>query len=266
VSTEYSSAGDPRRSMELLWGGPAAPAGRRGPRPKFTVPEIVAAAVALADAEGLAAVSMRRVAERLGITAMSLYTYVPSKAELLDVMVDAVCGEAVGERFAGTGWRARLAEVARHNWVLHRRHPWLLQVATSRPVLGPNTIAKYDFELRAFEGTGVADVDTDLLLSLVLHYVSGAVRAAVLAEQAEQRTGRSEAQWWAEYAPLLDEVLDPARYPTAARIGQAAGEEYGAGDAERAFEFGLERVLDGIALFVGRPEPGGPRADQRSVR
>ncbi|WP_432985298.1 TetR/AcrR family transcriptional regulator [Dactylosporangium sp. CA-233914] len=255
MSTEYSGAGDPRRSIDLLWGRAPAPAARRGPRPKFTVPGIVAVAVALADAEGLAAVSMRRVAEQLGVTAMSLYTYVPSKAELLDVMVDAVSGEAVRDDYAARGWRERLGEVARNNWELYRRHPWLLQVATSRPVLGPNTIAKYDFELRSFEGTGVREVDSDLLLSLVLNYVTGAVRAAVLADQAEQRTGQSETEWWAAWSPLLAEVLDPARFPTAARVGQAAGEEYGAGDPARAFAFGLERVLDGIALFMPKGRP-----------
>jgi AcrR family transcriptional regulator len=196
---------------------------------------------------------MRRVAEQLGMTAMSLYTYVPSKAELLDVMVDAVCREAVRDEYAGRGLRERLSEVAANNWRLYRAHPWLLQVATSRPVLGPNAIAKYDFELRAFEGAGVPDVDTDQLLSLVLDYVTGAVRGAVLAGQAEQRTGRSDAQWWADWAPLLAEVLDPAQFPTAARVGQAAGEEYGPGDPERAFAFGLQRVLDGIEQYVNRP-------------
>lgn len=251
MTTEYSGAGDPRRSIELLWG--ITPPSKRGPRPKFTVAGIVSVAVALADAEGLAAVSMRRVAEQLGVTAMSLYTYVPSKAELLDVMVDAVSAEAVRPAYSGDGWRARLAEVAKSNWDLYRRHPWLLQVATSRPVLGPNVIAKYDFELRAFEGTAVSDVDTDLLLTLVLNYVAGAARAAVQADQAEPTTGMSEDDWWAAYAPLLGEVLDPDRFPTAARVGQAAGEEYGAGDPARAYEFGLERVLDGIAVQVGRP-------------
>ncbi|WP_433214287.1 TetR/AcrR family transcriptional regulator [Dactylosporangium sp. CS-047395] len=250
MSTEYSGAGDPRRSIDLLWGRMPGPTARRGPRPKFTVPGIVAVAVALADEDGLPAVSMRKVAERLGVTAMSLYTYVPSKSELLDVMVDAVAGEAVRDAYTSDGWRDRLTEVARSNWELYRRHPWLLQVATSRPVLGPNTIAKYDCELRAFDGTGVSDVETDQLLSLVLDYVTGAARAAVLADLAERHTGRSDTEWWEAWGPLLAEVLDPARYPTAARIGQAAGEEYGAGDPARAFTFGLKRVLDGIERFL----------------
>lgn len=250
MTTEFSGAGDPRRSIELLW-GTAAPA-RRGPKAKFTVADVTRVAIALADAEGLGAVSMRRVAEQLGVTAMSLYTYVPSKAELLDVMVDTVSAEAVRAAFNGAGWRERLIEIAESNWMLYRRHPWLLQIAISRPVLGPNVIAKYDFELRAFEATAVPDIDADLLLSLVLNYVAGAVRAVVQADQAELGTGMSEEQWWEAYAPLLGEVLDPARFPTAARVGQAAGEEYGAGDPVRAYRFGLERVLDGVDAHLGR--------------
>ncbi|MET7421247.1 TetR/AcrR family transcriptional regulator [Dactylosporangium sp. NPDC005555] len=250
MTTEYSGSGDPRRSIELLW-GTAAPA-RRGPKAKFTVGDVTTAAIALADAEGLGALSMRRVAEQLGVTAMSLYTYVPSKAELLDVMVDTVSAEAVHDTFTADGWRGRLGEIAGNNWELYRRHPWLLQIAGTRPVLGPNVIAKYDFELRAFESSAIPDVDADQLLSLVLNYVAGAVRAAVQADQAEQGTGMSEEQWWEAYAPLLGEVLDPDRFPTAARVGQAAGEEYGAGDPVRAYEFGLARVLDGIDVHLGR--------------
>src|SRR5919112_1054849 len=88
VSTEYSGSGDPQRSMELLWGLQQRP--KRGPKPRLTVEQIVQAALGVADAEGLAALSMRRVADELGVAPMSLYTYVPSKAELIDVMLDAV--------------------------------------------------------------------------------------------------------------------------------------------------------------------------------
>src|SRR4051794_5684360 len=81
VTTEFSGTGDPRRTIELMWGAPGSP--RRGPKPKITAEMIVQAAVAVADAEGLAALSMRRVADELDVAAMSLYTYVPGKAELL---------------------------------------------------------------------------------------------------------------------------------------------------------------------------------------
>ncbi len=259
MTTEYSGAGDPRRSIELLW-GTRQPA-RRGPRPKLTVAGIARVAIELADTEGLAAVSMRRVAEQLQVTAMSLYTYVPSKAELVDVMLDTVYGEVTRPEDTHDGWRARLERVARQNWALYRRHPWLLQVATSRPVLGPNATAKYDHELRAVAGLGLTDIEMDLLVSLVGDYVHGAVRAAVEAAQAAQRTGITDEQWWQAYAPLLEKVLDPARYPTAARVGAAAGSEYGAAsDPARSFDFGLQRVLDGIEAFLASRPPDPDRS------
>lgn len=263
MTTEYSGSGDPTRSMELLWGVQERP--RRGPKPRLSVERIADAAIGLADSDGLAALSMRRVAEALGMTAMALYTYVPGKAELIDVMLDRVYAEVLGPQptsggwsvdAASGGWRAGLDRIARDNWAMHLRHPWMLQVATSRPVLGPNLVAKYDRELRAVDGTGLTDVEMDLVLSLVLQYVVGAVRAAVDAAQAERRTGRSEEEWWAAYAPLLEKVFDGDRYPVAARVGASAGAEYQAAhDPARAFEFGLQRVLDGIGTFLAARRP-----------
>jgi AcrR family transcriptional regulator len=245
--------------MQLLWGGgETTRAPRRGPRPRLTVDEIARAAIAVADRKGLAALSMRRLADGLGVTAMSLYTYVPGKAELLDVMLDAVYAETArpdidGDTVPG-GWRARLRLIARENWALYHRHPWMLQVATTRPVLGPNLVAKYDYELRAIDGLGLTDVEMDMTIAALGDLVHGAVRAAIAKGQAEQQTGRSEDEWWAEYQPLLAKVFDPERYPTATRVGAAAGEEFQAASApERTFEFGLERLLDGIAtLIAGR--------------
>src|SRR5262245_64029270 len=135
MSTEYTGKGNPQQSIDLLWGTARPPS--RGPKPGLTTQQIVAAAIAVADAEGLAALSMRRVAEHLGVGAMSLYTYVPGKAELIDLMVDAVYGELPGSADVDGGWRERLEGVARANWALYRRHPWMLQVASVRPALGP---------------------------------------------------------------------------------------------------------------------------------
>src|SRR3990167_1675556 len=163
MAADSSSAGDPRRSLELLWG--LAPARRRGPRPRLSVEEIAIAAIELADAEGLSALSMRRVADRLKVATMSLYTYVPSKAELIDVMLDRVYGETPKTYGAGAGWRARLGQGARGKRDLYHRHPWMLQVVMHRPVLGPNMIAKFDFELRAIEGEGLTDLEMDQVIS-----------------------------------------------------------------------------------------------------
>lgn len=252
--TVYGGSGDPKRSLELLWRVRDRP--RRGPKPRFTVDDIATAAIAVADADGLAALSMRRVAADLGVTAMSLYGYVPSKAELIDVLIDRVIGEiAMPDELPG-GWRARLEHVARQNWELSLRHPWLLQVSTSRPVLGPNMIAKYDYELRAVAGIGLSMVEMDLVIGLVTDYVHGVARNAVEAAQVGQRTGMTDDQWWQECAPLLEAVFDAERYPVAAEVGAAAGAEYGAAlDPGRSFEFGLQRLLDGIAVLVEAKQP-----------
>jgi alkylhydroperoxidase family enzyme len=101
------------------------------------------------------------------------------------------------------------------------------------------------------DGLGLADTDMDLTVSLVDDYVRGAARAADEAVGAQARTGMTDQQWWEAYGPLLAEVLDPARYPTAVRVGSAAGAEYGAAhDPARSFRFGLQRIIDGIDALV----------------
>jgi AcrR family transcriptional regulator len=245
MTTEYSGSGDPARSLALLWR-----TRERASRKELSVDTIVRAAIELADGAGLAALSMRRVAERLGVGTMSLYTYVPGKAELLDVMLDTVYAEPTPPA-GGGGWRDRLEHIARENFALYQRHPWLLQVATSRPVLGPHAIAKYDNELRAIDGIGFTDLEMDSVLTLVTGFVHGAARGAVEAAAAEQRTGVSDEQWWYAHAPYLDRISDPRRFPVAARVGTAAGEAHNAAyNPQHAFEFGLQRVLDGIEVLV----------------
>ncbi len=256
--TEYSGSGDPARSMALLW-RTRETASRKG-KPDLSVDLIVRAAIELADTEGLGALSMRRVAERLGVGTMSLYTYVPGKGELLDVMLDTVFGETVLPEDDAGDWRSRLELIARENWALHLRHPWMLYIVTNRAVLGPNVIAKYDAELRAVSGIGLTDIEMDAVLSLVLGYVRGAARDSVEAGQLERQTGMTDEQWWSIHAPLLERVIDPARYPTGSRVGEA----YGAAiDPQHLFEFGLERVLDGLAMLIEKrsAQTDSPKSD-----
>ncbi|SCG50544.1 transcriptional regulator, TetR family [Micromonospora echinaurantiaca] len=260
VTTEYSGTGDPARSLALLW-RTRERVSRKG-RPDLSVDRIVRAAIEVADTEGLAALSMRRVAERLGVGTMSLYTYVPGKGELLDVMLDTVYGEAARPTDVPGGWRGRLTQIARETRALYLRHPWLLQVATTRPPLGPNVIARYEYELGAVDGIGLTDLEMDAVVTLISGFVHGAVRGAVEAAQAAERTGMTEEQWWQAHAPYLEKAMDPRRFPLAARVGAAAGEEYqAAGDPARAFEFGLDRILDGIEVLIrDRPAGGAPPA------
>ena len=242
--------------MALLWGVGKKPG--RGPKPGLSVERIVGAAIGLADADGLGALSMRRVADALGIGTMSLYTYVPGKAELIDVMLDAVMGELGEPESLDGDWGAGLEWVARENWDLYHRHPWLLQVAaTSRPPLGPNVIAKYDRELRVVDGIGLSDVEMDSALALVLEHAQGAARRSLEATQAERSSGKTDDEWWRANEPLLSKVFDPERYPIAARVGRESSEVYQAAyDPRYAFEFGLQRILDGIEALV-RERSGG---------
>ncbi|MFK4085519.1 TetR/AcrR family transcriptional regulator [Kribbella sp. NPDC020789] len=248
MTQEYSGSGDPAKSLELLWRKRPRPA--RGPKPALTVEGIVAAALRIADAEGIGAMSMRRVAEELGAGAMTLYRYIPGKAELLDVMLDTVYGE-LPKRVVPGDWRAKLDEVARENRELYLRHPWMLQVAVSRPPLGPQVMAKYEYELAAVEGIGLTDVEMDATVALVNGYVHGAVRAAVEARQVIQHSGMTDKEWWLAHVPHLDRIADIDSYPLATRVGTTVGAEFDAPyDSDHAFEYGLARLLDGVAALV----------------
>jgi len=249
MTTEYSGSGDPARTLELLWGVRARPT--RGPKPALTVADVVRAAVEIADTDGLTAMSIRKVADRLGVGAMSLYRYVPGKGELLDLMLDTVYGEVARPPRTGD-WRSGLEAVARENRSLYLRHKWLLQVATSRPPLGPNVMAKYEYELSVVEGIGLSDIEMDAAVALVNGYVHGAVREAVEADRAQERSGLTYEEWWRKQEPILSKIAQLADFPIANRVGSAVGAEFNAPyDPEYSFEFGLGRVLDGIQALLG---------------
>ena len=254
--TEFSGGGDLRRSIALLWGLPGA--GRRGPKPSRSVDEVVLAAIKLADAEGLPALSMRRVAEALGLSPMSLYTYVPSKAELVDLMVDRVALEIEEPDPGLEGWRPKLEHLARQRWAMAQHHPWLMQVGIHRPPLGPNVLAKVEATLRSVDGLGLSELEMDHLTTLILDYVRGSVRAALDAREVERQSGLTDEQWWALNEELLEGLIDRDRYPTTVRVGEAYKAAKQAGlDPVANFEFGLQRVLDGIAVFIDQRKSAG---------
>jgi AcrR family transcriptional regulator len=250
MASDHSGTGDPRRSVELLWG--VDPKSGKGPRPRLSILGITTSAVALADEDGLDGLSMRRLAQRLDVAPMNLYAYVPGKAELLDLMVDRVSGEVLEEPLPA-GWRAGLRALAHSNWSLYVRHPWLLSVSTVRAPLGPNTLAKYERELSVIDGIGLSDVAMDSVLSLVLGHVASVSRRVADAADAVRRSGLTDLQWWERSAPALAEVVDAAQFPVASRVGTASGRQHGAAsDAAVALEFGLERILDGVAALLAR--------------
>ncbi|GAA4535497.1 TetR/AcrR family transcriptional regulator [Amycolatopsis samaneae] len=245
-----SSVSDLTRGIYLLWGHHPGP-GRSG----LTVPAIVAAGIEIADADGLDAVSMRKVADRLDVGAMSLYGHVPGKDELTALMVDSVLGElyedGVETAVRVGDWRSAMKFVAERNWALHRRHPWLLDIRASRPNLGPNISRKYETELRPLEGIGLSDVEMDAALTLVLGHVSGVARAHRSMSRAQADSGMSDAEWWSVVAPVLEQVMTDENLPLSARVGGAVGARFDAAqDSEHALAFGLDTILDGIEARI----------------
>ena len=242
----------PRDLIDLLWRDhPDAPrGGARGPRGRATTSDVVDAAVALADAEGLTAVTVRRVATEVGVAPMSVYTYVGSHEDLLVLMADAVltadaAAPTLTESYAAGPWRERVRHVAEANLALGTRHPWLLDVTDQRLALGPGAIAKYDAELAALEPLGLGDVDRDAALTFVLDFAWSAARVRRGAASAERM-----AEEWAASGPRLAAYLG-RQHPLAQRVGAAAGQaQQAAYSPERAWRFGLARVLGGLAALA----------------
>ena len=244
-------AADPVRTLELLWGPQDRPS-----RSGLTARAIAAAAIDLAGTGGIDAVSMRSVADRLDAATMSLYTHVPGKPALVELMIDTVTGEVyadLDEPARQPDWRAALRFIARRNWELYARYPWLLQVPQGRPVLGPNISCKYEAELRPLDGIGLSDADMDGVLTTVLVHVQGLARwqAALTADRSG--SGEDDVQWWTAVAPALARLMDPSAFPVSGRVGLAVGEQLNsAGDPAASLDFGLDRILDGVERLIGR--------------
>lgn len=248
-----SGAGDPARTLELLWREPGHGRSGHGPKQRHSIDEVVDAAIAIADEGGIDAVTMRAVAATLGIAAMSIYTYVPGKAELIDLMLDRLYLAMPREPLTELPWRERLTAVAESNRALFRAHPWLASVATIRPTLGPGTMAKYEHELSAFTGLGLDDVTIDDALTYLLTFVQAAARAAHEASEQALAGAMTDEQWWAANQSLFARVFDPEKYPLAARIGAASAEANGGAYVPgHAYAFGLARTLDALAALIER--------------
>ncbi|WP_330230361.1 TetR/AcrR family transcriptional regulator [Nocardia sp. NBC_00508] len=234
---------DPDHVVEMLWRA-------RGTRPKpesrpgLSLDRIVHAGIELADVEGLTGLSMRKVAERLGFTTMSLYRHVPGRAQLVDLMCDAVAGETETDQAPpeGNHWRIRLEACARNAWELRRRHPWLAQVR-GRRVPGPHTVARYEQMLDAVADTGLLPTEVIAVVGLVGRFVDSEALLLQESAEAERHSGISDEDWWASRDTLFEQLDD---YPTLTRLW----EEGGFGLPENPFEFGLARLLDGIELLI----------------
>ena len=223
-------------SFDLLWGDRPGP--RRGPKPALTHDLIARTGIAIADAEGLAAVSMQRVAADLGFTKMSLYRYVPGKAELVALMADL----AMGTPPADLGGEDRCERL--RAWALallpgFLRHPWVLEATTGPRVVGPNELAWMESALTALDGTGLRGAERMDVLAVLAGHVRGIAQQAAHAPDGDVGT-----QFGAVLAEVVRERGD--RYPAVkAALAEA--------DQDGALAFGLDLILDGLRARIGEP-------------
>jgi AcrR family transcriptional regulator len=245
------SAGGPARrtALDLAWGWGERP--RPGPRPSLKLEEIVDAAIALADAEGIEAVSMQRVAKRMGVTTMALYRYVGSKDDLLFLAVDAAAGQPPPSDAPDEPWRAAVERWARGQLDLLTAHPWVARLPISEPPLGPNQVAWMECLLEDLAGSGLSLVDQLGVMNLVAGFVAGHFRLYAELSAGALARGRTREEAERRYMETIGQVIGTARFPHVASAFAAASEAPST-DARADFEFGLARILDGIEVMGRR--------------
>lgn len=257
----FAAQGDARRSMGLLWrdaGGSVGGHTGPGPKPGLSVDLVVAAGIEVADTDGMAGLSMRAVGERLGRTAMALYTYVPSKSELIDLMYDQALAELPTDYDLAAGWRAALTAWANDCCGFYLRHPWMLHVSQARPILGPHEYAFLETLARILGATGLRSSALRRIVGVLTHFVRGSAQTIAEARIAPDATGVSDEDWWsARSALLLELVPDLARrFPAAAGLDADGvfdpddSRPYLEQEAAEIFSQGLDVVLDGIEATV----------------
>ena len=234
-------------SIEAVWGLRGRPA--KGPKPGLSLDRIVMAAVRIAQADGLGAVSMSRVAAEVDATAMALYRYVGKKDELLLLMVDAALGEPPPVPRPGQDWRAGLEEWAWAENAAYRRHPWALRVPISGIPPLPNQFAWMDRGLRCLSDS---DLDEEAQLSTIL-LVSNLVRVYTTIEIdlsiAFEASGHTPDEVMAGYGRTFARLVSAERFPALSKV-LATGVLDKADPMEKELRFGLERVLDGIDVLI----------------
>jgi AcrR family transcriptional regulator len=255
-------------TVAAAWGVRERP--HKGPKPALSLARIVSAAVRVADAEGLDAVSMGRVAAELGAAPMSLYRHVAGKDELRTLMVDAAWGAPPDGALsdgalsdgalsdgalsdgagAGEGWRAGLARWA---WALRtgaRRHPWVVRIPlNSLPIL-PNEVGWFELALACMRDTGLTEARKASVIMLLAGYVRNLATTEADIAAAIQASGLTPAEWMSSYPRILAGLADPQRFPALTQF-IAAGVFEAEDGPDDEFIFGLDRILDGLEALIG---------------
>jgi AcrR family transcriptional regulator len=213
----------------------------RGRAPELSRDRVVSTAVAIADAEGLAAVTMRRIAMELDVAVMSLYRHVPTKEELVVLMVDHVLGEEPLPTPSSAGWRPRLEGMARLQWRLVKRHVWVGSVMSlTRPMLSANGMVQTDACMAALRELGLPPAQA-LQVVLALAGLLSGVGASLQAEvETERETGLTQSDWVDEQEEAFLRLDVGNRFPNLAAVEDPP-------DLDEVFELGLALILDGLA-------------------
>lgn len=237
------SEGD-ERSASLIWSRPER---AHKPRPALSREQIVHAALALADAEGIDAISIRRIASRLEVSTMALYWYIERKEDVLDLMVDAVYGELPVEQVTAGDWRSQLQEIAAQMRAMMHRHPWFVSLIGHRAVLGPNALKQSDYRLGVMSQLGVDMTTSMSLMTMFNAYIVGFVLGEMSEAEAQRRTGLSKQEWQLQVSPYVQEqIIESGRYPNLLRA-IVESEDISSDDV---FLFGLTRLLEGMTAMV----------------
>lgn len=260
--------------LDLLWG--RRERGRRGPRPGLSADAIAAGAIRLADAEGLEAVSMARVAAKLGVTTMALYRYVANKDELLQLMWNASALGAEDLVIEGDGWRSRLRAWAAIQRDMIDRHPWITQMPMAAPPVAPNSLHFVERGLAAMDETGLPDASKLQVIGLLSSYTlsearmaADAMRAAKAATAAAVDAGPGQADPGADgtagaddppgppqgFEALLRELVDERTYPRLYRLAWQPEPGTPLSEHEQ-FMFGVDTILDGVQTLIDRTAGG----------
>ncbi|MEU8631554.1 GntR family transcriptional regulator [Amycolatopsis sp. NPDC048633] len=224
---------------------------RGGSQQALTRERIVRTAIDIADAEGLAALSMRGIAARLGAAAMAPYRYVNGKDELVLLMADAVYGERGYPTEPSGDWRERLTLGGRTLWSLYRRHPWLAQLAPiTRPLPLRNLGTHAEWALAALSELGVDAATLCDLHVLFFSYIQGIAIHLEREQHALAASGLSEEQWMDRQTPLMAPMTSGR--PVFTRMLHELGETGYDLVLDDIFESGMRALLDGLALRFGR--------------
>ncbi|MEU7004108.1 TetR/AcrR family transcriptional regulator [Nonomuraea sp. NPDC046570] len=228
-----------------IWMRPERPA--RGPKPVYSRAQITEAAIRIADAEGLEAATMRRIAAEIGAGAMSLYRYVPSRGNLVELMADRLMGEIDVTSMPSGDWRADLTRYADGLRAMWLRHPWIATVQRSLPSFGPNQLLLIERLMGVLDA--FVSIDENLsLIAMLNSYIEGTVREEISSAEEVRRSGLSESEWMARSYPYIDRLVKSGDYPIFTKIVMEARQPHLSRNDQ--FRYGLQRVLDCIAAAL----------------